>query len=173
MAEKKTIDNINLNVNTRRKFTIDGDRDRVIYLDVNDLALVSRLADSVKRMEELKDDWEKLNTESVAQSIENTEENDGEMDESLLKEVTDFSEGFTTVENKMRDIIDYVFDCEGLCQTVVGNSSVFSPTNGVYKFEQIIDVLSGLYEDSIEKEAKKINKQKVAQKTSKYIRNRK
>ena len=172
MAEKKTIDNINLNVNTRRKFTIDGDRDRVIYLDINDIGLVNRMSDSIKKMDELKEEWDKL--ESLA-DVHDSGDNktDEEMDEALLKEVTDFSEQFSLIENKMRDIVDYIFDYEGLCQTVVGNSSIFSPVNGVYKFEQVIDVLTGLYEDSIEKEAKKLNSKKVEQKTSKYIRNAK
>jgi hypothetical protein len=172
MAEKKTIDNINLNVNTRRKFTIDGDRDKVIYLDVNDIGLVTRLSDSIKKMDELKEEWDKLEAVSVTDDKQ-VSDNEDEMDEALLKEVTDFSEQFTAVEKKMRDIVDFIFDCEGLCQTVVGSSSIFSPVNGVYKFEQIIDVLTGLYEDSIEKEAKKLNARKVEQKTSKYIRNAK
>lgn len=169
MAENKT-DNINLNISTRRKFTIDGDRDKVIFLDVNDLALVNRLSESITKMDELKDEWEKL--EKLGDTSSEVLEGD-EADEALLKEVKDFSEQFTTVENKMRDIIDYIFDCEGLCQTVVGNSSVFSPVNGTYKFEQIIDVLTGLYEDSIGKEVKKLNTKKVEKKTSKYIRNAK
>ena len=66
MAEKKTMDNINLNVNTRRKFTIDGDRDKVIYLDINDIGLVTRLSDSIKKMDELKEEGDKL--EAVSES---------------------------------------------------------------------------------------------------------
>lgn len=168
MAEKN---NINLNITTRKKFTIDNDKSRVIELDTHDLALVNRLSESVKRMDALKEDWEKL--EKLANISDDVEISDEDVDDALLKGVTDFSEQFALVETKMRDIVDYVFDCPGLCQTVVGNASVFSPVNGAYKFEQIIDVLTELYEDSIEKEAKKINKQKVDAKTSKYIRNSK
>ena len=166
MAEKN---NINLNITTRKKFTIDNDKSRVIELDTHDLALVNRLSESVKRMDALKDDWEKL--EKLANTSTDVEISEDDVDDNLLKEVTDFSDQFAVIEAKMRDIVDYIFDCPSLCQTVVGNASVFSPVNGAYKFEQIIDVLTGLYEDSIEKEAKKINKQKVEAKTSKYIRN--
>ena len=166
MAEKN---NINLNITTRKKFTIDNDKSRVIELDTHDLALVNRLSESIKRMDSLKEDWEKLETTTdTSDKVEISEE---DVDDTLLKEVADFSDQFAVIEAKMRDIVDYIFDCPGLCQTVVGNASVFSPVNGAYKFEQIIDVLTGLYEDSIEKEAKKINKQKVEAKTSKYIRN--
>ena len=169
MAEKN---NINLNITTRKKFTIDNDKSRVIELDTHDLALVNRLSESIKRMDALKDDWEKLEkTTSASEDVELSVELSDDVDDTLLKEVTDFSDQFAIIEAKMRDIVDYIFDCPGLCQTIVGNASIFSPVNGAYKFEQIIDVLTGLYEDSIEKEAKKINKQKVEAKTSKYIRN--
>ena len=161
--------NINLNITIRKKFTIDGDRSRVIELDTHDLALVTRLTESVRRMDTLKEDWEKL--EKLADTPTDKLTDDAEIDEATLKETMDFSDQFALVEAKMRDIVDYIFDCPGLCQTVVGNASVFSPINGMYKFEQIIDVLTGLYEESIEKEAKKINKRKVEAKTSKYIRN--
>lgn len=168
MAEKN---NISLNITTRQKFTIDNDKSRVIELDTHDLALVNRLSESVKRMDALKEDWEKL--EKLANASNEVELSDDvdDVDDTLLKEITDFSDQFAVIEAKMRDIVDYIFDCPGLCQTVVGNASIFSPVNGAYKFEQIIDVLTGLYEDSIEKEAKKINKRKVETKTSKYIRN--
>ena len=168
MAEKN---NISLNITTRQKFTIDNDKSRVIELDTHDLALVNRLSESVKRMDALKEDWEKL--EKLANASNEVELSDDvdDVDDTLLKEIADFSDQFAVIEAKMRDIVDYIFDCPGLCQTVVGNASIFSPVNGAYKFEQIIDVLTGLYEDSIEKEAKKINKRKVETKTSKYIRN--
>lgn len=166
MAEKN---NINLNINTKQKFTIDGDRRRVVELDTHDLALVNRLSESIKKMNALKDEWEKLGD----LSSEPEELTEGEVDEALLKEVADFSDQFAIIEAKMRSIVDYIFDCEGLCQTVLGGASIFSPVNGTYKFEQIIDVFTGLYEDTIEAEAKKINKRTVEAKTSKYIRNKK
>lgn len=168
MAEKN---NINLNINTKQKFTIDGDRRRVVELDTHDLALVNRLSESIKKMNALKDEWEKLG--NLSEVSENVEVAEDEVDEALLKEVADFSDQFAVVEAKMRSIIDYIFDCEGLCQTVLGGASIFSPVNGAYKFEQIIDVFTGLYEDTIEAEAKKINKRTVEAKTSKYIRNKK
>lgn len=165
MAEKKMDNNINLGVSTKKKFTVDGDRDRVIELDVHDIALVNRLSDSFKLMDDLKAEWEKL--ESIDPQDALDKETD---DDSTLAEVTDFTEQFSVIENKMRDIIDFIFDSPGLCQTVLANSSIFSPVNGKYKFEQIIDVLTGLYEDNIDKEVKKLNKRTVEEKTSKYIR---
>lgn len=163
MAEQN---NINLNISTRKRFTIDNDLNKVVELDVHDLALINRLSESIKKMDELKDDWEKL------EKMANSEVSD-EVDDALLREVEDFSQQFNLIETRMREIVDYIFDCPGLCITVLGASSIFSPVNGKYKYEQIIDVFTGLYEDTIEKEAKKINTRKVEARTSKYIKNTK
>lgn len=171
MAEKKTTtNNISLGITTKKRFTIDGDRMRTVELDTHDLALVNRLSESVKKMEALKGEWEKL--DAIGAQAKEPEASEDEVDEAALKEISDFSEQFTLVENKMREIVDYIFDCPGLCQTALGNASIFSPVNGVYKFEQIIDVFTGLYEDTIEAEAKKINKKKVEERTSKYMRHK-
>ena len=168
MAENS---NINLNISTRKKFTIDGDATRIIELDVHDLALVTRLSDSIKRMDALTAEWEKLGKIVETSSVEDIE--DDIAVDAIVKEAEDFSAQFNKVENEMRDIIEFIFDCDGMCATILGNSSIFSPVNGKYKYEQIIDVLTGLYEDSIEKEAKKINTRKVEAKTSKYIKKKK
>lgn len=163
--------NINLNISTRKKFTIDGDATRVIELDIHDLALVTRLSDSLQRMDALTAEWEKLGN-MVGNSTVDDVEDDTAVD-VIIKESKDFSDQFNLIETEMRNIIEFIFDCDGMCKTILGNSSVFSPVNGKYKYEQIIDVLTGLYEDSIEKEAKKINARKVEAKTSKYIKKKK
>ena len=103
MAEKN---NINLNITTRQKFTIDNDKSRVIELDTHDLALVNRLSESVKRMDALKEDWEKL--EKLANTSTDVEISEDDVDDNLLKEVTDFSDQFAVIEAKMRDIVDYI-----------------------------------------------------------------
>lgn len=159
-----TEQNINLNISTRKRFTIDGDLNKVIELDVNDLNLVTRLSDSIKKMDSLKSEWEKL------EHIADNTTTEGEDEEALLRGVDDFSNQFSLIESQMRGIIDFIFDSEGLSDTILGASSIFSPAGGKYKYEQIIDVLTGLYENAIEKEAKKINARKVEVRTSKYTK---
>lgn len=163
MAEQN---NINLNITTRKRFTIDGDLNRVIELDVHDLALITRLSDSIHKMDALKEEWEKLDK----MAVEGTKSDTDEVDDALLRSIDDFSNQFNSVESQMREVVDFIFDSEGLCETVLGGSSIFSPANGKYKYEQIIDVLTGLYEDTIEKEAKKINTRKIETRTSKYTK---
>lgn len=155
--------NITFNVETREKFFIDGDENKVIELDVNDVNLVNRLTDAIPKMQELDKRWTALN--EAANAIKN-----GEDVEENLEEVTKFSSTFKSIETEIRNILDDAFDSPGMSDTILGATSAFSPVNGKFKYEQIIDVLVGLYETNIKKEAEKFNRTKVKKKTAKYIK---
>lgn len=155
--------NITFEVNTREKFFVDGDENRVIELDVNDVNLVNRLTDAVPKMKELDKRWTELNKSANAIQI-------GEDVAENLEEVNNFSATFKSIETEIRTILDDTFDSPGMSDTILGTTSAFSPANGKFKYEQIIDVLVGLYETNIKKEAEKFNRTKVKKKTAKYIK---
>lgn len=155
--------NITFEVNTREKFFVDGDENRVIELDVNDVNLVNRLTDAVPKMQELDKRWTELNKSAEAIQI-------GEDVAENLEEVNNFSATFKSIETEIRKILDDAFDSPGMSDTILGTTSAFSPVNGKFKYEQIIDVLVGLYETNIKKEAEKFNRTKVKKKTAKYIK---
>lgn len=146
--------NINFGFDNKKRFTIDGDENKVIELDTSDVGIVTRLSDSMEKIKELEKKQEKL-MELSAQ----------ENDTAAL----DFTTLFAEVEGDMRGIIDYVFDSP-VTDTILGKSSVFSPVNGKYKFEQILDVLLDLYETDIKKETSKINTAHIKKHTAKYVK---
>lgn len=152
------IRNINFNIDTRESFTIDGDENRVIKLDIHDTNVVTRLTDALAMMRETQSSWTHLN--DLTKSGENMSE----------EEINQFSQEYKDIENKMREHIDYAFDCPGMCDTILGTTSIFSSVNGVLKYEQIIDSIVNVYEDSIKKETEKLNKRKVTKKTEKYVK---
>lgn len=154
---------ITFNVETREKFLIDGDENRVIELDVNDVNLVNRLTDAIPKMQSLDKRWTALNQAADAMKV------DGDVAENL-EEVNKFSATFKSIETEIREILDEAFDSPGMSDTILGTTSAFSPVNGKFKYEQIIDVLVGLYEKNIKKEAGKFNREKVKNKTAKYIK---
>lgn len=156
MAEQ--MKNINLNLDTRESFTIDGDPNRVIKLDIHDTNVVTRLTDALEAMRITQSNWSKLQ-----ELTENGEEMTSE-------EIKEFSEEFKAIEAEMRKHLDTAFDCEGMCDTILGTSSIFSSVNGVLKYEQIIDSIITVYEDSIKVETAKLNRRKVAKKTEKYVK---
>lgn len=145
--------NINFGFDTKKSFTIDGDENRVIYLDTADVGIVKRFNDSISQINELEKKWEKLTDMST--------DNEGDY--------VDFTTLFAEVERDIRDIIDRIFDSP-VSDTILGNSSAFSPVGGNYKFEQIINTLIGLYEADIKNEADKINKAHISKHTAKYTK---
>ena len=73
------------------------------------------------------------------------------------------------METEIRSIIDNVFDAE-IADKLLGNSSAFSPVNGKFKYEHIIECMLKCYEQQIQDEAPKFNARKVQKYTNKYIR---
>lgn len=144
--------NINFNFNKKKKFTIDGDENRVIELDTFDVGVVKRFNDNFEKIEELQEKQAKL-----------TELAKNEKDNAAL----DFSKLFAEIEKDIRMIIDHIFDSP-VSDVILGNSSAFSPSNGKFKFEEIIDVLSSLYEKDIQAETQKINMSHIRKHTDKY-----
>lgn len=154
---------ITFNVETKEEFFIDGDENRVIKLDTHDINLVNRLTDAIPKMQALDKRWSALT--EAANVLQETEDI-----EDTLEDVNKFSETLKGIEKEIRTILDETFDSPGMSDTILGDSSAFSPVNGKFKYEQIIDVLVGLYESDIKKEADKFNRTKVKKKTAKYIR---
>lgn len=142
--------NLNFGFNKKKRFTIDGDENRVIELDTSDVGVVTRLEKSVDKITELQAKQDELTKLS-------------EDEDTAL----DFTKLFSEIEADMRGIIDEIFDTP-VCDAILGKSSVFSPVNGRYKFEQLIETLLDQYGKDIAAEAKKINKSKVAAKTAQY-----
>lgn len=145
--------NVNFNLNTRKKFTVDGDENNVIELDTSDIGIVTRLNESMKTISEIEKKQERLT--ELAQN-----------EDSAL----DFTALFAETERDMRGVMDYVFDSP-VSDAILGNSSIFSPVGDKYKFEQILDTLLGLYEADIRNGAARINKANIRRHTAKYTGN--
>lgn len=156
------VKNVNINVDTRESFTVDGNPDKVIYLDIHDYNVVNRLTEALKRMDSTRQRWTALAEKSTSKKAVE--------DDTTLDDIEEFSTEFKAVEAEMRSHLDYAFDSEGLCDTILGKSSIFASINGKMKFEQIIDALTNLYEANIKAETDKLNKRKVAAKTAKYTK---
>lgn len=163
MAEQ--IQNINLNINTRKKFSVDGNPNKIIELDINDINIAKRYADSIERMkslskiyDEMKATMNDLNAETVAN------------EDTALTAINKFSEQMGALETEMRDIIDFIFDSP-ISDTILENTSAFSPVQGKYvKYEQILEVLSNLYTKSIKADMDKINKRNISKYTTRYVK---
>lgn len=154
--------NLDLGFTNKKKFTVGGDPNKVIEFDPSDIGVANRLAKSLPRMQELADKWEKLNTS--AESIKA-----GDDDEAVLSATKEFSDNYEELETSMRDIIDDVFDAK-VADTLLGNTSAFSPVNGKFKYEHVIEAMLKCYEQQIQDEAPKFRARNMGKYSGKYLK---
>lgn len=157
--------NINLGFSINKKrFSVGGDTSKIIEFDPSDIGVANRLSKSMSKFKELENKWQQLNESATKLSESNTDDLDTAIDDTK-----DFSEKFDKLESEIKNIIDYVFDSD-VADKLLGNSSAFSPVNGYFKYEHIIQAMLNCYEQSIKDEAPKFNARKVNTYTHKYIK---
>lgn len=131
----------------RKRFTIDGDENRILEIDITDMATIGRFDQSTKRIDELGAEYVKLG--------------------SLLGESFDaYSKKLEEIDTEMRSIVDHIFDAP-VCEVCAPSGTMFDPVNGKLKFEIIIDAILSLYESEMSTELKKIS-DRVKEHTKKY-----
>ena len=151
--------NIGFNPN-KQKFTINGDLSKVIELDPSDIGIVRRLADAVPKLSDAAEQWESI--DEVAQKV-----TDSDSMEDAVSSSVELSNKLNSLEKSVRKIVDDIFDSP-VADTILGNTSVFSPVNGFYKYEHIINNLIKCYETRIQDEAPKFNSKKIHKYTNRY-----
>ena len=168
---ENNIQTLDIDIDTRKKFAVNGDLTRVIAIDTSDIGVIERLRDAMHKMNSLQQKFDKISKsatglEERAKSVEYIEDDVP----GFTQDVDTFSNDLAELESAMRELIDGIFDSPNLCDIILGKSSIFSPVNGRMKYEQIIDTLVKLYETNISAEVNKLNRDKIKTKTSKYIK---
>lgn len=167
MAKKNTsaadvAGNVSIGLGNKKRFSVNGDLNTVIEFDPSDLGVANRLSKSLSLLSQTSEKWEELNkTVDAANEADNID--------SAMESMKEFSKQFDELEGKIRETIDFVFDSE-IADKLLGNSSAFSPVNGKFKYEHIIESVLKCYEQQVQDEAPKFNKRKITKYTNKYIR---
>ncbi len=141
---KTTTNNIVLDLGAK-EFTINNNPDMKVYLNPNDMGIVTRIQETVPRMNELEFEYMSVYDE------DNKEINQDDPDE-LVKV---FAEKIKTIDAEMRECINYIFDYD-VCSVVKSSGTVLDLYNGEYAFGIIINTLLELYSDTITKETNKL-----------------
>ncbi len=149
------VQDINLSVLQKKKFRIDGDDNRILELDVSDMNIVVRLRNAYPKLEEL--------TKKISEmdSDDSTEDEDA-LDESIKK----LGNSVEEIDNATRDLLDYIFD-SNVSEICAPSGSMYDMINGEFRYEHILNVLTNLYEQNIDKEYKKM-KNRIRKHTDKY-----
>ncbi len=121
----------------KKSFTLSNGN--TVELDPNDFNVIVRLKEVFGDLESLKEEAQKL---------------------SLASEKEDFNEVALTLQSlnsQMREKIDHVFDGP-VSESCAGNAGMLDVLGGKCRYEVIVEGLLAAYEDSIEKEAKALQK---------------
>lgn len=153
-VKKETVPNItDIEIQSpKRKFRINGDNTKIIELNPSDVNIVSRLNSTYKKLNN-------LGTEAGALLAEKQDATTEEVLENTAK-------GLTKLDAEMRELVDYLFDSP-VSAIVASDTNMYSPFNGQFFFEHVIEVLSSLYENNFNEEFKKMS-ERVHKKTAKY-----
>lgn len=163
MSDIKTKDNngiIDLSLNvSRQRIRIDGDDNKILLLNLSDLGIVDRLNEAYPKLKSLEEEFSKIETDL------------SEDDADSEQQFSNFGKRLKTIDNKMRELIDYVFD-SNVCEVCVGSSSLCSVKDGHFFYETIISSLSELYSAEIARETTAVTK-RINKHTAKYSQERK
>lgn len=154
--------NLDLSETARTKIWVNGDNRRVLELNLTDLGIMGRAKDAKDKLDELQAEANELASADVPDSIESDEDE---------KKIDVVIERFSSIDKKMRELVDGIFDFP-VCDVCCDGGSMYDPINGQYRYEYIIDKVMALYGDQWEKESK-LRKQNIEKHTSKYTKSRK
>lgn len=146
--------NIDLSVLRKKRFTLDGNTDRVLELDTADLSIVQRLSEAYPKLEELE--------REVSQITEGVEAKD----DTVVQDMNTMATRLRDADGKMRELLDYIFD-SNVSEMCAPSGSMYDPIGGQLRYEHLITILIGLYEENLAKEMKRVQK-RVKSHTAKY-----
>lgn len=142
-------------VMSKKRFRLDGDNNRILELNISDLFIVDRLNKIYPKLQKYaKEAGEKL-----------TEKPEGEDTEAALERV---SASLKDIDAKMRGLLDEMFDSK-VADVCAPSGSMYDPVKGKFRFEHIIEMLSGLYENNFRKEFKEMST-RIEKHTNKYVK---
>ena len=157
MQEQHTnIIDLDLSVTKRKTIRFDKDDTRTVDIDIADMNTMSRISETYPKIMALQERASKL-----ADGIETTSE-------TAIDDLGTMGERLKDIDTEMRNLIDYIFDAP-VSKARAPTGSMYDLFGGSFRFEHIITVLLTQYENNMDSEFKKMQKQ-MNKHTAKYTR---
>lgn len=141
------IQDINLSITGKKRFRIDGDNNRIIYLNTSDFNIIGRFEEMSSKISEL-----------LSKHFSDVEDDE---DIALSK----FIEGS---DKEMRNLVDYVFNSK-VADVCAPDGTMFDLFNGEFRFEHIFNTLLTLYNKNMETEINRM-RTNLSRYTRKYTK---
>lgn len=151
---------LDLSVTKKKKFRFDRDDNRVVEVNTSDMNLMQRVNVAYPKLQDLQHKAAKL-TEGI--DIDETSSEAGALDG-----LATMAERLSAVDTEMRELMDYMFNAP-VSQAAAPDGSMYDPFNGSFRYEHIIALMMQQYEDNLQSEFSKMEKQ-LKQHTDKYTR---
>lgn len=154
---------INLNLSATKGTTVqvNGDPNASFVLNLSDFGIYARLTDGLEQLYEL---FVELKTK-MGEVAENEEPVESE--EVSGDDASKFIDIMKEMDGKMRNIVDYIFSAP-VSDVCAPNGYMFDLFEGQLRFEYIINELTKLYEQNINKEFYKV-KSRINEKLPNYV----
>ena len=146
---------IDLSVTRRKNFRINGDNNRIVSLNTSDMGIFARLNDEYPKLKQLS-----LDAQNLLPDEFDTEDG-AENAVGMLAKLRD-------IDAELRAGVDYIFD-SNVCEVCAPDGTLYDPFDGKFRFEHIIEVLTGLYEGNLTSEFKKMTA-RINKHTGKYTK---
>lgn len=147
--------NLDMRDAARTKIWVNGDCRKIIELNLTDMGIITRFSDTYPKLLALQDE--------ISQMIEDGKPED--MDS--MDDITKFAEQFKSIDKKMREYVDYIFDYKVSDVCSDGGSMYDLVAGGWWRFEYIIDKIGKLYNQKFGDEMKK-NDKRMRMHTDRY-----
>lgn len=148
--------NINLSVIQKKKFTIDGDKNRVIELNISDFSVINRFNDAYPKLQKLASECSNMFSKGITDDTDT---------DTMIKIVSD---NIDNADKEMRKLIDYIFD-SNVSEVCYPTGCMYDLVNGEFVFEHIMNTLFSLFEQKVNEEVKKVEK-RMKKHTDKYTK---
>ena len=145
---------LDLSITSKKKFRFDRDDNRIVEINTSDMNLMQRVSVAYPKLEALQSKASKL-----AEGIEIEHS-------TFVNDLTTMADRLSEVDAEMREMLDYMFDAP-VSAAAAPNGSMYDPFNGSFRYEHIIALMMKQYEDNLQSEFKKMEKQ-LKKHTDKY-----
>ena len=150
------MNNLKFGLPKKKRFSVDGDPERVIEIDTGDTGILSRWKGLAKWFEEM--------DAKISRFGE-----DMNPDEITPEQMENISGEFAGIDEEMRSKLNYLFAAD-VCTPIVGeHGSLIRMVDGEPLFMVIIETLVPLYEKDIRVESEKSRK-RIEKHTGKYAK---
>ena len=149
---------LDLSITKKKKFRFDKDDSRIVEVNTSDMNLMQRVNEAYPKLQEMQVKASKL-TEGLS---------DAESEVSAIDSIATMAERLSEIDTEMRDLLDYMFDAP-VSAAAAPDGSMYDPFNGSFRYEHIIAVMMKQYEDNLQSEFGKMEKQ-LKKHTDKYTR---